>query len=333
MARSSIHATRRASLALLLAASLGGCGDGLLDARYRGEPLFAYSGQLASSGAEPVYVFALRAGVFWLPYDPTAQRVPGTESTVIEGFDRIEGIAPDAALVEQASIAVAVRFPGYFDLNVFAAPPADVHTTADGLSYGVLLVYEDRDGDARFDVGELVGGGPSQLVYYARGSLAADATPLARPVTPGYGLVELPLRCGVPLPEYPLDETYEVRVGAACTGEGDPACGPGGTCLLADLDGPLPGGYCVLDGGAIDVAGGVEPPETMALVETERDGVELEAWYRTCDATAGCREGYTCQQHICLPDGASPLLLDRTVEIEATCAEHHEVERREVGGA
>ena len=102
--------------------------------------------------------------------------------------------------------------------------------------------------------------------------------------------------------------------------------------LLADLDGPLPGGYCVLEDDAIDVRNGVEPPPTMARIETERDGRELEAWYRACASTAECRIGYTCQQHVCLPDGASPLVLDRTVEIEATCAEHHEIERREVGG-
>lgn len=323
---------RRAGAALA-ALMVAGCGDGLLGQGYRGEPRFAYAGRLATSGGEPRSAHPLRAGIFWLPYDPTARWVEGSEATLIDGFERL-GLPASARLVEQRSISVAVAFPGDFALNVFADPPAEAHVAENGISYGVLLVYADRDGDGAFDEGELAGGGPSQMVYFARRAMAADDAdnPLERAVAPGYGLIELPLRCGAPPPTYALDPTFDVRVGAACAGEGDPICGGAGRCLQADFEGPLPGGYCVLPESALPEAEAERAPPSMALVETEKGGDELKAWYRACNSSAECRLGYTCQLDICLPDALSSLLLDAAIEIEATCAIEHEVERRQPGG-
>ncbi|MEZ4434265.1 MAG: hypothetical protein R3F65_17815 [bacterium] len=325
--------TPRMPTHLALALALVGCGDGLLDDGYRGEPRFTYAGQMATSGAEPIYTHPLRAGIFWLPYDPTALFAEGSEATYIDRFERL-GLPADKRLVEQRSIAVAVAFPGYFELNVFGDPPPAAHVAANGVSYGVLLIYEDRDESGAFDDGELAGGGPSQMVYFARRPMTLDdpANPLERDVSPGYGLIELPLRCGAPLPDYPLDPDVNARVGAACAGEGDPICGGAGVCLLEDFEGPLPGGYCVLPISALPEREADRAPAGLTLVETENGGDELEAWYRACNSSADCRPGYTCQLDVCLPDQLSSLLLDRAIEIEATCAREHEVERRQPGG-
>lgn len=363
------HLTAAAMAATLATA----CGDGLLDDAYRGEPRFSYAGQMATGGGEPLYQNPLRAGIFWLPYDPTALAVEDSEATLIDaaGFARL-GLPPDAALVEQSSIEVAVAFPGYFAINVFADPPPEAYAADNGLSYGVVLIYEDRNRSGAFDEGELAGGGPSQMVYFARRALADDdpAHRLDRAVTPGYGLIELPLRCGAPLPTFEPHPDFDVRVGAACTD--DAACGTEGECLRGDFDGVLPGGYCVLPEAALaeacaetcaaDCAAScaaecaedqspacLDPcadtcapacavdceedgPAGMTLVESEKAGIELKAWYQACGSSAECREGYTCQQDICLPDLQSSLLLDREVEIEGTCAIEHEVERRQPGG-
>lgn len=315
---------------LVLVAS---CGDPLLDDGYRGEPLFSLGGKVASTGEQPDYDAPLRAGVFWLPYDPTTLGAAFAERTPIERLDRIEGVPEGAGLVEQGAVSLDVRFPGTFEINVFAPPPPAAKLGDGPLRYGVVLLYEDRDGDGHLGADERIGGATGQLVVYSDRPLAADApdNPLDRAVQPGYLEVTLPLRCGAPPPAYEVDETYGARVGAACATETEAAdCGPEGTCLLEDYDGPLPGGYCVLDDGAIPRD--VDPPRTMRLVETERDGRELEAYYRRCGHTADCRVGYTCQGHVCLPALAPALVLDPTAEVEGTCAEYHEVERREVGG-
>lgn len=322
------HRLLGSALALLPAL---GCGDGLLGEQYRGEPRFSYAGQMATAGGEPIYTHPLRTGIFWMPYDPTAIALEDSEATLIDGFERL-GLPPGAQLIEQSSIAVDVAFPGYFELNVFADPPANVYVADNGVSYGVLLIYEDTNENGVFDEGELAGGGPSQMVYYARQAMPEGQAdnPLERTVSPGYGLIELPLRCGEPLPTYEKEVGFDVFLGAACTD--DAACGADGVCLQRDFEGVLPGGYCVVP---IEVLPEVEADRataTMTLVETEKDGVELKAWYRACSSSAECREGYTCQNDVCLPDQLSSLLLDRDVRIEGTCAIEHEVEQRQPGG-
>ncbi|MCA9539351.1 MAG: hypothetical protein KC620_10720 [Myxococcales bacterium] len=316
----------------LLAAALAvtvGCGDGLLDQQYQGEPMFTFAGQVASDGAQPVYVAPLRAAVFWLPYDPTQLGAAFAERTPIDRLDRLPGLDANAHLVEQATIAVAVRFPGVFSINIFAPPPAEAIATDARLRFGVVLLYEDRDGDERMTPGEVVGAAPRQLVLFADQDLAADDThnPTGAALPAGYAAVDLPLRCGVPSPEYDLDPMLDVRLGAACTGDGMDACGALGTCLTADLDGPLPDGYCVLLKD--DLPTTAQPPLTSALIETERDGNELEAWYRECMTSADCRPAYTCQQHVCLPAPAPALVLNGAVEVEAACAASHESESRQ----
>ncbi len=308
-----------------------GCGDGLLGEQYRGEPRFSYAGQMATAGGEPLYTHPLRTGIFWLPYDPTALALEDSEATLIDGFERL-GLAPGAALIEQSSIAVDVAFPGYFELNVFAEPPADAYVAENGVSYGVLLIYEDTNENGVFDEGELAGGGPSQMVYFAREAMAESAAenPLERTVSAGYGLIELPLRCGEPLPTYATEEGFDVLLGAACTG--DAACGGQGVCLERDYEGILPGGYCVLPLEVLPEADEDLATANMTLVETEKDGVELKAWYRACGSSAECRDGYTCQNDVCLPDQLSSLMLDRDIRIEGTCAIEHEVEQRQPGG-
>lgn len=322
-------ATRHALLAVFCAGAMS-CGDGLLDDGYRGERLFQFTGKVATTGGNPAYA-ALRSGVFWLPFDPTTLGPAYAERTPIEGLGTLPGLPPDAALVEQSSIAVQVEFPGDFEINIFAEPPPEARGGRD-LLYGVVLLYDDADGNGRYDEGEMVGAATAQMVVYAEQALTAanpDNT-TDRPLDPGYALIELPLDCGATAPVFELDETYDVRVGAGCAPETAAAdCGAGGTCLLEDLDSPLPGGYCVLDIDAIPPD--TDPPETMVEVETERDGVELIAYYKVCSKSASCREGYTCQNDICLPRQPPALILDPRTEIQDACREYHEVEVRERG--
>lgn len=315
--------------AAVLGAALLGCGDGLLDAGYRGEPLFHFEGRVATDGSPLTATGPLRAGVFWLPYDPTTLDAAFAERTPIERLERLPGLAPGAALVEQDAIRVAVTFPGVFAINLFAPPPAGLGP----VRYAVVLLYADADGNGRMGPGERVGGATSTLLMHAARALPADAAqnPLGEPIAPGYAALHLPLRCGAPPPDDAIDPVYGVRIGARCAPANAAAdCGPGGACLLADLDGPLPGGYCVLPHEAI-APGEVAPP-SMVLIETEHDGEELRAWYRACEASADCRDGYTCQEHVCLPADAPTLRLDPTAEIEAACAAFHEIERRERDG-
>lgn len=331
--RRALHT--RLALGALGALAVAACGDGLLGEAYRGEPRFSYAGQMATSGAEPLYQHPLRAGIFWLPYDPVAMAVEDSEATLIDaaGFARL-GLPPDAKLVEQNSIAVDVAFPGFFELNVFADPPSAAYAADNGVSYGVLLIYEDANENEAYDDGELAGGGPSQMVYFARRAMASgDAgNGLERDVSPGYGLIELPLRCGEDDATFEPDPQFGVPVGAGCARDAD--CGAQGVCLLEDYEGPLPGGYCVVPIEVYPEPANDEPqpPEYLTLVESEIGGIELKAWYQTCSSSAECRLAYTCQQDVCLPDLQSSLLLDRRIEIEGTCAIEHEVERRQPGG-
>lgn len=318
---------------LTFATALGACGDALLDARYRGEPLFSLGGKVASDGDQPDLDAPLRAAVFWLPYDPTTLGLAFAERTPIDDLDRIPGVAEGTRLVEQSAVSLDVRFPGVYEINVFAPPPDAARIGETPLRFGVVLLYADLDGDARMGDGERIGGATGQIVVYSDRAMGADdpQNPLDRAVAPGYLGVELPLRCGAEPPTYAPIEDFDARVGAPCAPETAAAdCGVDGTCLLEDFDGPLPGGYCVLD--KLAIADEYAPPDGIALIETERDGRELEAWYRVCDHSDGCREGYTCQTHVCLPALSPALVLDPTAEIQAVCARYHELERREVGG-
>ncbi len=130
---------RRIALALLL---LAGCGEGLVDPDYRGEPLFRLEGQIRSVVELPPEVreAPIRASVFWNP-----EVRPG---------------AP-ARLLEQASTSAEVRFPATFVMTFFR-PPEPQHFAAvqPPQAVGLILVYADLDADGRYDPerDRLVGG-------------------------------------------------------------------------------------------------------------------------------------------------------------------------------
>ncbi|MCA9547325.1 MAG: hypothetical protein KC613_23140, partial [Myxococcales bacterium] len=163
---------RRAALALALL----GCGDGLVERGYRGEVLFHYTGQVTTAGRTVDFAHPLRASLFW-----------STET---------DEAGLDDDLVEQPAIAVAVRFPGIFEINVFQRPPD--HAWEDpqaGFRVGFVLLYEDVNRNGRYDAGELRGGAADQVLLYAERALSAGASPTGRPLAVGFHTARLPMAC------------------------------------------------------------------------------------------------------------------------------------------
>jgi hypothetical protein len=284
--------------ALLLVA----CGDPLVEQGYRGAPLYTFTGQIGSVSGGSTFEAPVRAAVFWS----------------IDGTTNLHG-----DLVEQSAIALAVRFPGTFEINVFE-PPRDVpwKDPQAPVRVGLVLVYEDVNGNHRLDPGELRGGARNEALLYVERAVPAAASPTGRALAPGFQAQRLPMPCGVPSATAGGD--CGVPLGASCDTDAD--CGTGGLCLHRDEYSDWPGGYCLqrLSAGGCRPAGGV-------LLHTEIEGSENSYWHRRCETGADCRfaEGYVCEDWACLPDGPVALILDRSLEVAALCsspgddADHH----------
>lgn len=321
----------RWATALVSAVALTSCGPGLVDQPYIGEPIYTFYGSIASNGQALPGAGPLQAGVFWLPYDPTTLGPDYAERTPIRNLESVPGVSPGAGLIELGEISVAVDFPGQFEINIFGYPSPEAFRGG-ALLFGVVLLYEDRDLDTRYDEDELIGAATSQLLLYTERAMPHDDpnNPTALDLPAGYTEVRLPLPCGQALIGPVLDDVYDVVIGAACTPETEAeACGSAGVCFPEDLDGPLPDGYCVLPVEAL--VDDVEPSSGV-LVESEREGRSIEAYYQSCDSSQMCRLGYSCQNDTCLPEPEAALVLGSAIELEDACLEFHEVESRERGG-
>lgn len=122
----------RASLGALLL--LVGCGPGAVGPTYRGEPLFTVSGQLVTSGPAPTT--PIRLAVAWYPDEQTST-------------------APKSIVTQD------VEYQGSFPLNYafsfFTVPEAGaLHEYLDRdqvvrAAFGVLLAYEDGNGNGKLD--------------------------------------------------------------------------------------------------------------------------------------------------------------------------------------
>lgn len=265
---------RAVALSSLAAVALAGC-DPLVDAGYRGEPLFGFDAQIVSFQGLVSQGYDFRVSLFWVR-DLSARLDP-------------------SLLSEQASVAVDIDFPASVAVNVFAPPTADQRVTGTTVGVGLVLVYEDRDRNGRFTPGlspsELVGGAPYEAVVYVPDEAALASAPFDDDLAVGFQTVRLPLGCA---PETGL-ALCDVPLGAACAD--DAACGPGpGTCLH-EIDGASwPDGACAVD---ILVSSCLAPSD--AALTTNADGTE--AWWIAGCSGGDCRAGYRCDPDLlgCVP--------------------------------
>ena len=278
--------------AAIAALTLTACGDALVEQGYRGIPLYTFEGQVAAVNGGGTFDAPARAAVFWSPDGTTALT---------------------DALVEQSAISVAVRFPGTFTLNVFEGP-GDVpwRDRSGAVRVGLILVYEDLDGDGLAGPGELRGGSANHVLLYAERAVEAAASPTGRALTPGFHAVRVPLPCEVEDSDGRAGDTCGVALGASCVADAD--CGPLGACLERDRYARYPGGYCVLP------VGGCTPQGARTLA-TELGGVATRVWAAGCDEADQCRlaEGYVCENGVCLPGEPAALVLDPDLVVAPLC--------------
>jgi hypothetical protein len=278
------------------------CGDALVEQGYRGEALFQFTGQITTAGRTVDFEAPLRASVFWSPEVREAEL--------------------DDALVEQAALSVAVRFPGIFEINVFEHPPALAWAEPDaGFRVGFVLIYEDLNRSGRYDAGELRGGARDQALLYVERPLDAQVSPTGRALTVGFHTARLPMAC----PWLEAGELHDedarlpagcaLPIGAACASDAD--CGSA-TCQTQANATVWPGGYCTAP---------LDTPSCAGLAPAHLGGALL----RPCEDADDCRliDGYTCAPGDtpalgCQPDAPSALVLDSSLTLAAICAEDEE---------
>ncbi len=285
------------------------CGDPLTEGQYRGQPLYQFTGQVTSLGGS-LDSTGLRAAIFWS----------------VDGSTNLAG-----ELVEHDGVSVAVRFPGIFEINVFAPPP-DVAWEDPTAKYrvGLVLIYADVNGDGRAqlvdpDTGaeiELRGGASHQVLVYPPEPPAAGHSPTGVALAEGYHSERVPMACE--LAELHPAGGCGVPIGDACAD--DAACGEG-RCLKQDQSLSYPGGYCIQATGGACVPGGAR-----ALV-THVDGVPGTWFHKVCEDTDDCRlaEGYQCEGGFCKPGDAAALAIGPAFSMSRLCAEepHDEDEEHE----
>lgn len=261
-----------------------GCGDALVTADYRGEPIISLEGRILDfSNAEVGET--LRASIFWPRSDTTR--------------------ASPTSLVEQTSIETRVTFPATFEINVFELPPLE-RLPPRPFHIGIVLVYSDTNGDGRFSEGELRGGSADLALMHTLEPIPREASPTGLPIARGFSVVHLPLACGFERPKSDFSDACGVPLGASCTE--DSQCGNEGMCIISDSFAEFPNGYCALDRRV-----GCFPADGVPIPYWPQEAEEpIEVFGQSCVTDEDCRldEGYLCYQEFgaCLP--AQPLLID-----------------------
>ncbi|MFT7621893.1 MAG: hypothetical protein ACI9WU_001058 [Myxococcota bacterium] len=287
---------------ILLVLALAGC-EPLADETFRGEPLFAFSGQVAQFDDLPAGSAPYRVSIFWTPDGQV-------------GEERLD----TSGLHEQASVAVSLTFPLTFDIDVFEPPhTADLYAPA-GQAYGIglILAYQDRDLNGRFSEGELVGGSEQHVLIWAQAPLAAQKSPTGAALPAGVALTRLPLTCTDEAAFQLEPRDCGVPLGSACGSDAD--CGIG-QCLTTLEGEPLPGGSCALK-DTLDADPGGCLPHGGATVYDSGD-----YWFLGyCQSDDQCRQGqgYSCDRlaSICLPFNPTDvrIVLASDFYLEPLCA-------------
>ena len=286
------------ALPLLGLLPLLSCGDALLEEGYRGVPVHRFSGQVTSVGGTASGLGPLRAAIFW--------NLDGTTDV-------------DGRLVEQDALSVKVRFPGIFEINVFDGPPdLDWARPGDPWRVGLVLVYQDGNGDGRAQPEERQGGASHLVLLYAERALTAADAPLHRALAAGYHTLRVPMACEAPEDDEDADEvamTCGVQLGAPC-GATAP-CGGEGVCVTSDRHHVWPDGYCMLRATSACV-----PAPALALPTDIGEGEAL-LYHQACDDPDDCRldAGYTCgDEGACVPGEASALVIGPGFAVADLCA-------------
>ncbi len=160
------------ALTLGLVGALAGCGDPLVDAEYRGEPILRLIGRVS----------ALRGDA----------GTSNDEALVSLFWNTDLGVDPPA-LVEQQSISTNLQFPNEFEVLVFE-PPTEQHLLQDDarLAVGFLLVYSDRDGDRAFGPqDDIVGGNVNKALMWATEDVAGADAPFGADIPAGFSLLRV----------------------------------------------------------------------------------------------------------------------------------------------
>jgi hypothetical protein len=154
---------------------LVGCGDPLVSADYRGEPIFRLTGVIESVG-------------------PGAVALGDGEQALVSMFWNTDLSRQPPALVAQDSVSSAITFPSTFEIRVFD-PPAEVHLVAADPRFGVglMLVFVDADADHLYDAGErMIGGNLNKAVVWAHEAVPAEDSPFGAELPEGFSLIDQP---------------------------------------------------------------------------------------------------------------------------------------------
>ncbi|MCB9544942.1 MAG: hypothetical protein H6706_03520 [Myxococcales bacterium] len=176
--------------------ALGGCGDPLVSAAYRGRPLLALEGPIEMPQGAGFLGEAECDGAWFECFDDRCDLdrddfCPPCDDAYYACVDRAADVAPGAlrlglfwARPDDAGAAPAVQhfalvvasFPARYQLSLYTPPPAEAlqRGSASGqYGLGLLLVYLDTDADDRFTPGRdpIVGGAPGRAILYSPGGV------------------------------------------------------------------------------------------------------------------------------------------------------------------
>lgn len=221
----------RALLSLLLLPL--GCGDGLIDSSFHGQPLLSLRGNVkGAADTLPLEQPLLRVSVFWSP-----------RGARFSGFND---------LVEQPAISTQSFVPFSFTLTVFDIPEAQHYSLQpDGSRFaiGTPLGYYDKNGNGRRDSSEPFLASGKNVLLYAPQLIPGGLSPLGQPVAAGYYQPYAALPCP-PLPGSPPRPPDPQVTGNDCSAGVSQACSSNSDCGLGvcirELLMPWPKGGCVL---------------------------------------------------------------------------------------
>ncbi len=135
-------------LACATVVSVAACGDAIVGAGYQGEPMMMLSGQVLVEEEMREASGEIRVALFWS--SPEGTNGPQHEQEV----------------------AITTSFPAHYALTLYTPPPDEVlyqpEHVESPVAIGLVMLYEDVDGDELFDSGveEVLGGSQDVLVLF-----------------------------------------------------------------------------------------------------------------------------------------------------------------------
>jgi hypothetical protein len=297
-------ALRRALL--LLGVALTSCGDPIVDASFRGNPLVTFEGEIRGEHPDVELGSKLvRLALFM-----------SVNGTMTRSFDDLR---------ELRSASVAIEVPRSWSLSLFD-PPSDGFLTSlkpGGARFAVgrLLAYKDANENHQYDSEEpIVGADLGRVVVYAPQAMSAADSPTGLPLPPGFHLILNRMTCRPQtLMQPPEGRECNVPLGISCKSDAD--CGEG-VCLRDTYILPWPGGACVVrhpppqscrPKGANRVKDPQEP--------SPRD--EGGYWVKSCEMPSDCDRPalYTCDQgtRACLPSAHIRLEIGPGITLPPFC--------------